>query len=88
MITCELCGIENELTFHHLIPKCLHTNKWYKKQYTREVLSRGINICENHCHFEIHRLITEKEMGKYYNTLKRLLIHKKVKKYVKWIKSK
>lgn len=83
---CELCGRENELTFHHLIPKCLHTNKWYKKHYTREVLSKGINICKNECHPEIHQLITEKEMGKYYNTIKRLLKHKKVKKYVEWIK--
>lgn len=43
---CELCDKENELTFHHLIPKCLHSNKWYKKHYTREELSKGINVCE------------------------------------------
>ena len=85
-MTCELCDRESQLTFHHLIPKCLHSNKWYKKNYTRKELSRGINICVNECHLEIHKLITEKEMGKYYNTKERLLKHEKVKKYIKWIK--
>jgi len=80
---CELCNRNKELTFHHLIPKCLHSNKWYKKNYTREELNKGIYLCED-CHSEIHKLITEKKMGKYYNTLERL--HKKVKNYVNWIK--
>lgn len=35
-MTCDLCQREQPLTFHHLIPVCLHKNKWFKKNYTRE----------------------------------------------------
>ncbi len=82
---CELCERENLLTFHHLIPVCLHTNKWFKKNYTREELKKGINICKEDCHKQIHLLIPEKEMGKYYNTKEKLLKHPQVKKYIKWL---
>jgi len=85
---CELCGRENVLTFHHLIPVTLHKNKWFKKNFTRDEMREGINICKNDCHKQIHKLIPEKEMGKYYNTLSKLLNHSKVKKYIKWIKKK
>ena len=83
---CELCGRENDLNFHHLIPVTFHKNKWYKKNYTKEELGKGINICERDCHKEIHVFITEKEMGRIYNTLEKLLNHPKVKKYVEWVK--
>ncbi len=83
---CELCGRENELTFHHLIPVCLHTNKWFKKNYTQEEMKKGINICKYECHREIHNLILEKEMGRDYNTIEKLLNHPKVSKYINWIK--
>jgi len=85
---CELCDRENELTFHHLIPVCLHTNKWFKKNYTTEEMSKGINICKYECHREIHNLIKEKEMGKNYNTKELLLSHPLVNKYITWIKKK
>jgi len=39
---CELCGRENVLTFHHLIPVTLHKNKWFKKNYTREEMNTGV----------------------------------------------
>jgi len=83
---CELCGRKNLLTFHHLIPKSQHKNKWFKKMFTREEMNQGINICKSDCHKEIHRLISEKEMGRSFNTLQKLLRHHKVKKYVKYIK--
>ena len=82
---CELCGRENELTFHHLIPKSQHKNKWFKKMFTREEMNQGINLCKDDCHKELHRLIGEKEMGRSFNTLQKLLRHPKVKKYVKYI---
>lgn len=60
---CQLCGRENELNFHHLIPTSQHSNKWFKKNHTSEQLQKGIYICEKDCHSEIHKLIPEKEMG-------------------------
>jgi len=82
---CELCGRDEILNFHHLIPVSQHTNKWFKRKFTRKELARGINVCKNDCHMEIHKLIPEKNMGKFYNTRKLLLTHPKVKKYIKWV---
>ena len=84
---CELCGRENELTFHHLIPVCLHKNKWFKKNYSREEMRKGINICKHNCHKELHKIISEKEMGRSFNTLEKLLRHPKVRKYVKYVQN-
>ena len=84
---CELCGRVNVLTFHHLIPVCLHKNKWFKKNYTREEMAKGINVCKHDCHREIHNVISEKELGRSFNTLEKLLRHPKIKKYVKYIKN-
>jgi len=84
---CELCGRENELTFHHLIPKSQHKNKWFKKMFTREEMNQGVNLCKEDCHKEVHRLIGEKEMGRSFNTLQKLLRHPKIMKYIKYIKN-
>jgi len=82
---CDICNRVKELTFHHLIPRCLHKNKWFKKNFTREEMNEGINICKHDCHKEIHKLIGQKEMGRSFYTLKKLLNHPKVKKYLKFI---
>ena len=42
---CELCQSEDAHNFHHLIPQTLRTNKWFKKRYTREQMSQGIEVC-------------------------------------------
>jgi hypothetical protein len=83
---CELCEREHLLTFHHLIPKSQHKNKWFKKNFTKEQMNEGINICKDDCHKQIHKLISEKELGKNYNTVQKLKNHKEVKKYLKWLK--
>jgi len=83
---CVLCEREHLLTFHHLIPKTLHKNKWFKKNFTKEQMNEGIDICKDDCHKQIHILISEKELGKSYNTVQKLLNHKEVKKYIKWLK--
>lgn len=87
-IKCELCGRENQLNFHHLIPRTLHTNKWFKKKFTKEELNNGIYVCMYTCHREIHNQISEKDLGKYYNTVEKLLDHPIISKYVLWIKKK
>lgn len=83
---CQLCGRDNVLTFHHLIPTCLHSNKWFAKNYSSDELSKGIYICQHQCHSEIHKLIPEKELGKYYNTVDKLMEHEQVRKYINWVK--
>ena len=88
MNICELCGCEAAHNFHHLIPRTLHSNKWFKKRYSRADLSKGIEVCWE-CHKTIHRLIpSEKELGRNYYTLELLKEHEEVAKYVEWKRNK
>ncbi|MEM9822941.1 MAG: hypothetical protein AAF985_17810 [Bacteroidota bacterium] len=85
MLTCELCKRETKKTTkHHLIPRTLHRNKWFKKNFSSERMHQTVNLCRD-CHKEIHRQIPEKEMGRHFNSLELLLTHEKVAKYVVWI---
>lgn len=81
---CELCETENAHNFHHFIPRTLHRNKWFKKRFTRERMREGLNLCKS-CHKAIHDLIpAEKDLGRHYNTIEKLLAHPQVAGYVKW----
>ena len=81
---CELCQSEEAHNFHHLVPRTLHTNKWFKRRNTRLEMQQGIEVCKS-CHSAIHDLIPdEKELGRSYNTKEKLLAHPQVGKYVRW----
>jgi len=87
IMTCELCGRDKPLTKHHLIPRTVHSNKWFKKRYTKLEMSEGIMICQD-CHSAIHNLIpSEKELARRYNTKKKLLQHEAVRHFVEWIRT-
>lgn len=83
---CEFCERELPLTFHHLIPRTLHTNKWFKKKYTRDEMKKGgVYLCRD-CHSAVHRFVpSEKALGRSYNTAELLLEHPEIAKFVKWI---
>jgi hypothetical protein len=81
---CQLCECEEAYNFHHLIPRTLHSNKWFKKRYDAQQLREGIHLCRA-CHRAIHDLVpSEKELGRRYNKLQRLLEHPDVARYVAW----
>lgn len=85
---CQLCGrlMRRRLTAHHLIPRSCHRNKWFKRRFTREQLSRTIAICRD-CHKAIHRLIPdEKTLGRHYNTLSQLRAHPELARYLRWVR--
>jgi len=81
--TCELCQLEPATSFHHLIPRTLHSNRWFKKNYTRDEMRRGIDVCRR-CHRAIHEFVREKELGRNFNTKQRLLEQPDVAKYIAW----
>ena len=85
---CELCGRENICTKHHLIPRTNHKNKWFKKNFTKDEMIKTIYLCKYECHPYIHSIISEKELGRKYNTLDKLKRHFLVNKFVIYIKSK
>jgi hypothetical protein len=85
---CELCQCEEAYNFHHFIPRTLHSNKWFKRRYTRQEMQQGMEICKT-CHSAIHDLIPdEKELGRHYNTREKLLAHPQVQGYVQWKRDK
>ncbi len=81
---CPLCERETSLTFHHLIPRALHSRNRYRKHYTKEQLQTGINICRL-CHTGLHDLYDEKTLGRELNTLARLREAPLLRKHVAWV---
>ena len=85
---CELCGRfpKRGTTEHHLIPRGCHTNKWFKKRFSRQEMQVTITVCRD-CHSAIHRIVpSNKELGRHYNTLDKLLAHDEITIFVDWIR--
>ena len=81
---CELCRSEEAHNFHHFIPRTLHANKLFKKRFTRDQMQQGMELCKS-CHTAIHDLIPDaKELGRSYNTRRKLLAHPQLRKFVRW----
>jgi len=81
---CPLCNREEILTFHHLIPKTLHKNKWFKKNFTKQEMNTGILICRK-CHNGIHDLYDEKKLGKELNSFDKIYHDPAIKKHCAWV---
>jgi len=87
MKNCELCDREQQLTFHHLIPKKNHKIKFIKKKYSLlNISTYGIKICRD-CHKMVHKLIPHKSLALDYNTKKKLQNHSELKKFIVWVKT-
>lgn len=85
---CELCKREHiPLTKHHVIPKTLHSNKWFKKRFSREERQHTIELCRP-CHTQIHLFFSHKELARHRRTAEKLLEDERVKDFVEWIKKK
>lgn len=84
---CAICGREETLTRHHLIPRTRHHNKRNKREFARAVVRRVVGICRP-CHSQIHQLLTEKDLEREYNTLARLKAHPGIAKFAKWVATK
>jgi hypothetical protein len=85
---CSLCHrvTKRGTTGHHLIPRTCHSNKWFKKRFTRERMNQIVDVCRD-CHKAIHRLIPdEKELGRSYNTVEALQSHEEINKFIRWVR--
>ena len=86
--TCVLCGSKHYITFHHLIPKSCHRNKWFRKNYNKDDMTeRGIDICRR-CHSYLHKKFPEKILGRELNTLEKILANETVGNYLAWARKK
>ena len=84
---CAICGREETLTRHHLIPRTRHHNKRNKREFERVVVRQVVGICRP-CHSQIHVLLSEKELEREYNTVARLKVHPGVATFAAWIATK
>ena len=85
---CRLCGrvTKRGTTEHHLIPRTCHSNKWFKKNHTREQMQQTISVCRE-CHNAIHRFVPkEKTLGREFNTVELLLAHPEIASFVSWVR--
>ena len=79
-----LCDREGSITFHHLIPRGCHRNKWFRKNFDKtEMKERGIDICRR-CHSFIHKKFSEKFLGRKLNSLDKIKANETVITYIKW----
>jgi len=86
LATCELCGRDQPLTFHHLIPRKNHRKARFQRRYSKsELRTRGLYLCRP-CHLGIHDLIPdETELGERYHTKELLLAHEGIARHVAWV---
>ncbi|HEY3897011.1 MAG TPA: hypothetical protein VGM54_00255 [Chthoniobacter sp.] len=84
---CAICGREERLTRHHLIPRTRHHNKRNKREFNRTTVKQTVGICRP-CHSQIHALLTEKELERDCRTVASLLAHPEIRKFAAWIGTK
>lgn len=83
---CQLCERNLILTEHHLIPRETHNKKWCKKMFTlKDRKDRKAYVCHD-CHDAIHKLISNKDLAKDFNTIGKLKKHDKLSNFVEWVK--
>ena len=84
---CAICGREETLTRHHLIPRTRHHNKRTKREFERAAVRQVVGICRP-CHSQIHALLSEKELEREYNTVAALREHPGLARFASWIATK
>ncbi len=82
---CALCDRVANLTFHHLVPKKLHRRNHYRKQFDKEMLAQGVELCRP-CHSALHRLYDEITLAKRLNSLALLREDPAVARHVGWVR--
>ena len=84
---CAICGRDETLTRHHLIPRTRHHNKRNKREFERAVVRQVVGICRP-CHSQIHALLSEKELEREFNTIAKLKAYPGIAKFADWIATK
>lgn len=84
---CRICGREETLTKHHLIPRTRHHNRRNKRDFARHTVRETIGLCRP-CHSQVHAILTEKELERDWNTIERLNTHPEIRRFGDWISSK
>ena len=82
--TCCLCNRITDLTFHHLIPRKVHRRAYFKKNFTKDELNVGIDVCRQ-CHRVIHKSYSEMVLAKNLNSLESIRQEPLLAKQFEWL---
>ncbi|MEI7541978.1 MAG: hypothetical protein WCJ94_01850 [bacterium] len=80
---CPLCKRETQLVPHHVIPKTLHSENWFKKHLTPEQMNITFLVCVD-CHSAIHKFHSSKELANDFNTLEKIMADEKIMNFAKF----
>lgn len=80
---CATCGLETELTLHHLVPQSKAKSGKYKQ--IKDDPSNHLWICRS-CHDQIHALYENNILRDVYNTFESLMAAPEFAKYISWKK--
>jgi len=81
---CQTCNRNTYLTFHHLIPRKVHRRAHFRKNYSKQQLQAGIDLCRQ-CHSGIHKRFTEMELAKNLYTYELLSANEQLKEFFNWV---
>jgi hypothetical protein len=82
---CELCSRDwIPLTYHHLIPKQIHTKALKRGWHDEAKLNSVAWLCRA-CHSFVHRVASNEELAREYYTVEKLSEREDVEKWVGWV---
>ena len=81
---CALCKRETNLTFH-LIPRKVYRRTYLRKNYSREGLTQGVDLCWL-CHRGIHRLFEQMTLARESSSLDALQANPLIQRHVEWVR--
>jgi len=81
---CEICEREVPLTYHHLIPKAVHT-KVLKRGWHKEFMLNSVAWLCRPCHSTVHRVASHEVLAREFYTVELLLGREDVRKWKGYI---
>ncbi|KAI0072488.1 hypothetical protein K474DRAFT_1667784 [Panus rudis PR-1116 ss-1] len=80
---CEICEREVPLTYHHLIPREVHTKVLKKKWHPEHMLNSVAWLCRP-CHSAVHSVASNEELAKDFYTVDLLLEREDIQRWRKY----
>ncbi|KAJ6589455.1 hypothetical protein B0H19DRAFT_923850 [Mycena capillaripes] len=80
---CEICERQVPLTYHHLIPRSMHTKVLKKKWHPTSMLNSVAWLCRP-CHTVVHQVATNEDLAQNYYTVSLLLQRDDIQRWGKY----
>ena len=79
---CILCGSNDQVTYHHLIPKSVQSHNKIQRNKAAHI-GVTIPLCA-FCHKNVHAIFTEAELAEECYTVELLSDHERLQKFLDW----